>query len=491
MITERANGCTQRTGVWIIALLVLVAVGHTVEGAQSWTRYAGNPIITERGSFQPEVVVVGGTYHMYYTDRSVIPEVIRHRTSGDGITWSASTVVLQSGAAGAWDDDGVVCSAVLVEGAVFKMWYTGRGMTGPVNQIGYATSSDGVSWTKHAGNPVMTVGAAGAWDSARVREASIVHLGSTYHMWYAGTQSHPIYRIGYATSPDGLTWTKHAANPVLGMGAAGDWDDETVYAPQVIHHGGTFHMWYSGGDGTTPRVWQIGYAASCDQDGVSWVKDPANPVLGIGANPSWECGDSVDFNFVLNDGGTWTMFYSGSSARCGGGDYQIGRAVLEGDLPPGEPCEADLALDKSANFAVRTVGQNVVFTITVTNLGGNCASDAVITDMLPAGFTWVSDTSGGAYNPATGIWTIPLILPGESIALQITALAVNNGVWVNTATITSAVPDDPVPGNNSDQVTVTVLASLDAAIPTLGPATLALLGGLLLLAGVFLLLRRV
>lgn len=490
MTMERARRPAHRFGVCVAVALALLTAGLTAEAQQSWTRYAGNPLITERGSFQPEVVVVGGTYHMYYTDRSVIPEIIRHRTSADGLTWGASTIVLQSGAAGAWDDDGVVCSAVLVEGGVYKMWYTGRGTTGPVNQIGYATSPDGVVWTKHP-TPVMSVGGAGAWDSARVREATVVHLGTTYHMWYGGTQSHPVYRIGYATSPDGLVWTKNPANPVLSLGAAGAWDDDTVYAPQVVHYGGTFHMWYSAGDGETPRNWQIGYATSCDQDGVVWVKDPANPVLGIGANPSWECGDSVDFNYVFDDGGVWTMYYSGSSSRCGGGDYQIGRAVLAGELPPGTACQADLALDKSVDFATRTVGQNVVFTIAVTNLGGNCASDAVISDLLPAGFTWVSDDSAGAYDPATGIWTIPLILPSSSVALHITANAVSTGTWVNTATITDAVPDDPVSGNNTDSVTVAVQPPLEWAIPAVSPAGLAALIGLVLLAGALLLARRI
>ncbi|HPC82305.1 MAG TPA: hypothetical protein P5234_02380 [Thermoanaerobaculaceae bacterium] len=477
-------------GVCVVAAMTTLAAGPAAHAQQTWIRDPGNPLITERGSFQPEVVVVGGTYHMYYTDRSVIPEVIRHRTSADGLAWGPSAIVLQSGTAGAWDDDGVVCSAVLVEGGVFKMWYTGRGTSGPVNQIGYATSSDGVAWTKYPGNPIMTVGGAGAWDSARVREATVVRLGSTYHMWYAGTQSHPVYRIGYATSPDGLTWTKHPANPVLSAGPAGAWDDDTVYAPQVVHHGGTFHMWYSAGDGTTPQNWQIGYATSCDQDGVAWVKDPANPVLGIGANPSWECGDSVDFNFVFNDGGVWTMYYSGASSRCGGGDYQIGRAVLAGELPPGDACEADLRLDKSVDFATRTVGQNVVFTIAVTNLGGNCASDAVIADLLPAGFVWVADDSGGAYNPVTGVWTIPLLLPGSTVSLHITATAVSPGVWVNTATIAAAVPDDPVPDNNTDSVTVTVQPPLEWAIPVASPAGLAALAGLVLLAGALLLVRR-
>lgn len=489
MRTERARGLAGWTPVCLGAALLLAA-SLAAEAQQSWTRYAGNPVITERSSLQPEVVRVGATYHMYYTDRSVIPEVIRHRTSPDGLTWSASTIVLQAGPPAAWDNDGVYCSSVLVEGGVFKMWYTGWGTSGPANQIGYATSLDGVVWTKHP-TPVMSVGGAGDWDSARVREATVVHLGSIYHMWYAGTQSHPRYQIGYATSPDGLVWTKHPANPVLDVGPPGAWDDEAVYAPQVVHYGGTFHMWYSAGDGAPPGDWQIGYATSCDQDGVNWVKYAANPVFGIGPNPSWECGDSVDYNFVFNDNGIWTMFYSGASSRCGGGDYQIGRAVLDGNLPPGDGCRADLALAKTVDFATRVVGQNVVFTITLTNLGGNCASDAVISDLLPPGLVWQGDDSGGAYNPGTGIWTVPLILATSSVSLHITAQAAAPGVFVNTATITAALPEDPVPSNNTASVTVTVQPPLEAAIPTASPAGLAALAGLLLVAGALLLLRRV
>ncbi|HPS79843.1 MAG TPA: hypothetical protein PLS53_16910, partial [Thermoanaerobaculaceae bacterium] len=361
----------------------------------------------------------------------------------------------------------VVISSVLVEGGVFKMWYTGRGTTGPVNQLGYATSPDGAAWTKYAGNPVMSVGAAGQWDSARVREASVVHIGSTYHMWYAGTSTHPIYRIGYATSPDGLVWTKNAANPVLGPGAAAAWDDSSVYAPQVVHYGGTFHMWFSAGDGPANNVWQLGYASSCDQDGVAWVKDPDNPVLTLGTNPSWECGDSVDYNTVFRDGTSWVMWYSGVSARCGGTDYRLGRAMLVGALPPGSTCQADLRLVKAVDFPTRLLGEDAVFTITVTNLGGNCASDVQVTDLLPAGLTYQSDDSGGAYTPATGVWGVGPVNAGASAVLHLTARATTTGVWLNRAEITQTVPVDPVPGNNSFEVTVTV----DAPIPTPTPTS--------------------
>ena len=34
-------------------------------------------------------------------------------------------------------------------------------------------------------------------------------------------------RIGHATSPDGITWTKDTNNPVLDVGPDGNWDDNT------------------------------------------------------------------------------------------------------------------------------------------------------------------------------------------------------------------------------------------------------------------------
>jgi uncharacterized repeat protein (TIGR01451 family) len=452
---------------------------------QTWTRHAGNPLIGDSGSYQPEVVVVGGTYHMFHTYRASFPEVVHHRTSSDGIAWSAPVTVLQSGAAGAWDGDGVYVDSVLYEDGVFKMWYTGRPVGGGVNRIGYATSPDGTAWTKHAGNPVLVPGP--GWDATYVREATVVHLGATYHMWYAGTSTWPDYSIGYATSPDGIAWTKNAANPVL-TPLPGSFDDTTVYAPQVVHYGGTFHMWYSGGDGATNDRWEIGYASSCDNDGVTWVREPDNPVLGLGANPSWECGDSVDYNCVIRDGETWRMWYSGASFVCGSNlDYRIGTATLVGAPAVGALCTADLAVTKTVDFPTRVVGQNAVFTITVTNNGTSGASDVVVIDLLPAGFGWVSDTSGGTYDPSTGMWSVGDLAVGASAVLQITVVALVPGVWVNVAHVAGTAPPDGDPTNDTDEAAVQV-AGPDIPIAS-GPA-LGVLAALLAVLGAAFLWRR-
>ena len=74
--------------------------------------------------------------------------------------------------------------------------------------------------------------------------------GTTYRMWYAGTDGDHD-RVGYATSPDGIIWTKNPANPVINLGPSGSWDDASVDPGPIIFDGTTFQMLYNGFDGTT------------------------------------------------------------------------------------------------------------------------------------------------------------------------------------------------------------------------------------------------
>lgn len=490
------------------AALVALAVGVGQAGAaQSWTKFAANPVVTERGAYQPEVVKVGATYYMFYTYRApaggpYTTIEVRLRTSPDGVTWSTPTTVLTPGAPGQWDDAGVYVDSVMFDGGVFKMWYTGR-QTVPStkNAIGYATSPDGITWTKDAGNPILT-STPSSWDAQFVREASVVKVGSTYHMWYAGTNAWPAFRIGYATSPDGIVWTKHPANPVLLPGAPGSWEDATVYNPQVVHYNGYFHMWYSAGDGPSNNEWVLGYAASCDADGVNWVKEPANPVLGLGVAPAWDCGDSVDYNDVILDGGTWKMWYSGAGFRCGHpSDYQLGYATLVGALetPPFPVCPADLQVIKNVDNPAPLVGQNIIFSVTVTNNGPNSAVNVVVNDVLPAGLLYVSDNGGGAYNPITGVWTIGNMLPASSVTLNITATVLTTGSIINLATVSSDTPDPDLDNNEDEAIivvptptptpTATPTATPPVPIPVTSGSGLFTFVALLALAGILVLWR--
>ncbi|MBI5546631.1 MAG: DUF11 domain-containing protein [Deltaproteobacteria bacterium] len=462
---QRRRGLSVAVALLGVAVLVVAGAG-VASAAQTWVRHAGNPLVADPGSVGPSVVVVGGTYYMFLTYRAVSPREVQLRTSTDGLTWGAPTTVLQHGGSGDWDEGAVEVDCVMWEGSVYKMWYSGINGARTLQGIGYATSPDGSTWTKYAGNPVLTPGASADWDAEFVRESTVVFNHGTYHMWYAATSSFPAFSIGYATSPDGLMWTKYAGNPVL-TPTPGGFDDAMAYAPRVVHYGGTYHLWYSGGDGWQNDRYVIGYASSCDTDGVNWTKDPNNPVLDLGAPGSWECGDSADFCTVIRDGGAWRMYYSGAASACQGPDYQIGLATLQGALAPGGSCSADLAVTKSVDLPTVTVGQEVVFTVTVANTGADDADDILLSDVLPAGLTYVSDEGAGSYDPGTGVWSVASLSAGAPVQLHITATAAALGAQVNTVQISAAVPTDPNPANNQAQVTVTVAtpAQADASSP--------------------------
>ncbi|MHB8844933.1 MAG: DUF11 domain-containing protein [Nitrospirota bacterium] len=120
---------------------------------------------------------------------------------------------------------------------------------------------------------------------------------------------------------------------------------------------------------------------------------------------------------------------------------------------------ADLAVTKTASNTAPTEGAIVDFTLTVTNNGPNAATGIQVTDLLPADLKHESDSGGGTYNKNTGTWGVPPLASGGSATLLIST-SVRNGTngntITNTAAITAASLPDPVSGNNSASVTITV-----------------------------------
>jgi len=232
--------------------------------------------------------------------------------------------VLDSGLNGSWDSSGVTAPTIIFDGSEYKMWYTSEIIGNYLRKIGYAISTDGISWTKYSANPVFGNEVNGAWDDGDVADPSVLYDSQTgkYKMWYSGTvNNHSQWKIGYATSDDGLTWVRNPA-PVLDLGLYGSWDDDYVYDPSVLYDSqtGKYKMWYSGSDGSTHR---IGYATSLD--GISWVKSPDHVLdIEIGA---WD-NHSVYNPTVLFNGTEYEMWYSGYSFQTVYSDgVRIGYAI--------------------------------------------------------------------------------------------------------------------------------------------------------------------
>jgi len=140
-------------------------------------------------------------------------------------------------------------------------------------------------------------------------EPSYFLLNGQHHLYYEVTEMDPTGQtvigrtIAYAVSPNGIEWqTRGYDQPVLQ--ADETWEGTGVGAPSVLYEDGRFLMWYSAGEGAG-----IGLAESTD--GLTWVKNPANPVLV--PDQTWEGGATgvVASPSVIPHGAQYLMYYSG------------------------------------------------------------------------------------------------------------------------------------------------------------------------------------
>ncbi len=128
---------------------------------------------------------------------------------------------------------------------------------------------------------------------------------------------------------------------------------------------------------------------------------------------------------------------------------------------------ADLAITKTDAVDPVALGDNVVYTITVTNNGPSDAAGVVVIDALPGFTNFVSAfPSQGSCSEAAGIVTCPLgaMAVGGVASITVVVATTVAAVITNQATVTATTPD-PVPGNNdaTENTTVTSLSDLSIA----------------------------
>ena len=199
--------------------------------------------------------------------------------TGVGFTKYASNPILSGGAAGTWDENHVADPFVMYDhdAGVWKMWYRGMDTSAGTFGIGYATASSPFGpWTKYASNPVLTN--TEAWEGNYVFLPSVLKEGaSDYKMLYTGNEpASNNGRIGLATSSDGISWTKYASNPVLSPSGAG-WMAASVFSSRtLIKAGSTYYVLFSG-KSSSVGFSKSGYSTSSDLH--SFTLSTNNPLL--------------------------------------------------------------------------------------------------------------------------------------------------------------------------------------------------------------------
>ncbi|MCP4803822.1 MAG: hypothetical protein GY913_17705 [Proteobacteria bacterium] len=172
-----------------------------------------------------------------------------------------------------WDGNNTLHCDVLERDGTTRLYWTGEMTPGyAYRQIGFATSVDLQTWTESETNPVLTIDYnRETIDGIHVHMPTVVEQTGAWTMLYSCYQNDLGNRLCRATSDDGEVWSPQGI--ALDFGGTGEFDEGSLRMPEMwVGDDGTWHVLYNG---TEPgeHYGPTGYATS--PDGVTWTKQGA------------------------------------------------------------------------------------------------------------------------------------------------------------------------------------------------------------------------
>jgi len=227
------------------------------------------------------VLFYDGKFHMFFNSFTQWPGVIKvgYMTSTDGYHWQMAqdAPVFTTDQIPYGDGQADISSAVVMNDGTWVLYF--HTITG--GDIGRATAPSPLGpWTVDA-NPVLAPGPVGVWDYLQLEWPSVVKDGEGYRMYY-GAKTKDGYEISFATSTDGIKWSKYndpktteeqfaESDPVFTTSA--DWEYNIVNRPRVVKSPDGWVMIYQAGTAVETR----GLAVS--NDGIHWERYSGNPIF--------------------------------------------------------------------------------------------------------------------------------------------------------------------------------------------------------------------
>jgi hypothetical protein len=266
---------------------------------------AGSQLLARRQIYRNDFYAGDHAYQDFtLTFTSQAGQSLEFRTYWYGAAYIKEDFVeIAQGASAFWDDRIASFSAVWKDANVYYLVYEGAGEDIPSfpGDIGLATSTDGLHFTKQSSGPILRHNTTG-WEAGNIGTPSLYKTNATWFLFYHGYDGNRA-NIGVATGTNLTNLTKFSGNPVL-QATPGSWDSGAVGKRSAIFQEGAYFYFAHEGSTDPPfdtAKWSTGLARSTDL--IHWQEFPGGPVV-----PQTSSSYGYDAPEMIQIAGSWYLY---------------------------------------------------------------------------------------------------------------------------------------------------------------------------------------
>lgn len=192
----------------------------------------------KKGLCAPGALVRDGKVHLFYqTYGNGRNDAICHAVSEDGIRFERNPTNPIFRPTGEWNCGRAIDAEVCEFKGQYFLYFATRDPEFKIQMVGVATAPAGTNfnredWTQAVDAPILYPTL--SWEGECIEGASITQQGGRLYMFYAGAYNNWPQQVGVATSDDGLHWQRLFNEPFLPNGKPGEWNESESGHPHIF-----------------------------------------------------------------------------------------------------------------------------------------------------------------------------------------------------------------------------------------------------------------
>jgi predicted GH43/DUF377 family glycosyl hydrolase len=213
------------------------------------------------GLCAPGAIVLDGLVHLFYqTYGNWAKDAICHAVSQDGLNFTRNPGNPIFRPSGDWTVGRAIDADVIVDGRRLLLYFATRDPEMKIQMLGVAAAplaSDfgPQAWTQLCDAPILKPEL--PWEGECIEAPALFRRGERLFMFYGGAYNNSPQQIGLATSLDGVHWQRVSQQPFLPNGEPGSWNAcESGHPFAFTDEDGSVTLFYQG-DNDMGKSWYL------------------------------------------------------------------------------------------------------------------------------------------------------------------------------------------------------------------------------------------